>query len=512
MPTYYVSTTGDNTAAGTTTAPFATIGHGINQMASGDTLIVKAGTYLGSANFINSLLNLIPSGTALNPTTIKAETPLSVVIRNSGTINYYDNQLRLEGNYINVDGFVFDFVNIYQPEYNAEITGNFNKVTNSLFRREGDVSEYGGWVAVYGDNNLVEDSAGVGAARYGFVTGGPTLATRKNIFRRVVARVDYTNSTQPKAAFAVYGNNNDTSVQDHLFQNCIAIDGRAGPNSSQPTYGGFYFPKNATRVTVQGSIVLNNEAEHSGIFAREQNGHDVTVDNTVVWGTYGSTNIPAIRIGGGASGNFTRINNNTIGANPVVHSNLDSAPIREFSDNLLFNNGVMSSVNGYGWTSSVGNITETVSPQNILKAHGTVGADVTVQYGVTGTLWGEAGFDQVTTAALWPWRNEDEIKQWFSVPNTPPAGNVPSANSTVRGFTAASTLTTYVWEYLGTPIPAEIYGSAPPPEPAPAPAPAPEPTPDPAPAPVTSTALYTLTVESTCSGDVCTFTTSIAPQ
>src|SRR5690349_6194024 len=98
-----------------------------------------------------------------------------------------------------------------------------------------------------------------GRARYGFKTGGPTETSSYNIFLRVVGRVDYSNSNQPKATFSTYGNNSGWGVHHILFQNCIAIDGRKGP-SNYVTYGGFYFPKNVSDVSVQGSIVLHTEA------------------------------------------------------------------------------------------------------------------------------------------------------------------------------------------------------------------------------------------------------------
>ncbi len=486
---YYVAITGSDTAGqGTTGSPWGTIGYGINQLASGDTLIVKAGTYLGRENFINSRLSALPSGTPGNYTTIKAESPLTAVIRNSGSINYYDNLLRLEGNYIHVDGFVIDMINQREPEYNAEVTGNYNKITQSLFRREGDVNEFGGWVSILGDYNLVEDSAGVGAARYGFYTGGPTSSASQNIFRRIVARVDYSNSLQPKSAFAAYGNNDGHNMHDVLFQNCIAIDGRRGPTGSEETYGGFYFPKNAANVTVQGSIVLNNEAAHAGYFAKELHGENIRLEHSIAWDVYGTSYIAGVRING-AGGPYFGMDHMTIGESPVAYYNQDSAQQRVMTNSLLHNNGARSNGSDYGWTSATHNafspapqatgsnsVTGNVDLKYILRAEsdsalvgaasdsGNIGADVTQQYGVSGTLWGEPGYDQRTTNNLWPWNHEDTIKQWFSVTNNPPAGNVPSTNNTIRGFTVANdqfgksmTLTRYIWQYLGNEIPAGIY-------------------------------------------------------
>ena len=45
--TYYVATTGSDTAAGTSAAPWKTLQKAANAVAAGDTVIVRAGTYAG---------------------------------------------------------------------------------------------------------------------------------------------------------------------------------------------------------------------------------------------------------------------------------------------------------------------------------------------------------------------------------------------------------------------------------------------------------------------------------
>lgn len=488
---YYVSTSGnDSSGTGSSSSPWKTIGYGIDQMASGDTLLVKAGTYIGKANFINSRLNNLPSGTPSKYTIVKAEVPLEVTIKNDGSLNYYDNLIRLEGNYIHVDGFIVDMINQSEPEYNAEVTGNYNKITRSFFRREGNVSQYGGWVSILGDYNLVEDSAGVGAARYGFYTGGPTSSASQNIFRRIVARVDYSNSDQPKAAFSAYGNDSGNNMHDVLFQNCIAIDGRRGPSSSEDTYGGFYFPKNATNITIQGSIVLNNEAGHAGYFVKELQGDNIHLEHSIAWDVYGTPHIAGVRANG-AGGLYFGIDHMTIGNTLAAYYNKDSAQQRVLTNSLFYNNDVLSSGSDYDWATKTNNaffpasqaigilsIISNINLKYILRAEANsaledhasdgnnIGADVTQQYGVSGTLWGQPGFDQRTSNALWPWKYEDKIKTLFLIPNTPPSGNIPSSNNTVRGFTVANdqfgkrmTLTRYIWQYLGNEIPSEIYGA-----------------------------------------------------
>ncbi len=84
---------------------------------------------------------------------------------------------------------------------------------------------------------------------------------------------------------------------------------------------------------------------------------------------------------------------------------------------------------------------------------GDIGANVKTLIGVSGTLWGDSGYNTDTGVSMWPFPNEDIIRANMKAYN---AGGV-SGN---RGFCVdGQTLTKYIWQYLGNPIPAEIYGS-----------------------------------------------------
>lgn len=64
--TYYVATTGSDTAAGSLDAPFATLRKGLTTLRAGDVLYVRGGTY------VERLTGVISPGTAAAPIEVKA--------------------------------------------------------------------------------------------------------------------------------------------------------------------------------------------------------------------------------------------------------------------------------------------------------------------------------------------------------------------------------------------------------------------------------------------------------
>lgn len=423
---YYVATTGsDSSGDGSNGNPWRTISYGIGRMSTGDTLIVKRGVYSGTANFISG----IPSGTAGRYTTVMAEAPMEVRIQSAVATS--TGQLTINsGYYIKVDGFIFDMANNGGLSHIGTIeSGQFNKITRCIFKRSGPITQWGGLLIVGGSDNLVEDVAGVGACRYCFEQGGPDASTQRNIWRRVVGRFDYANSTLPKATFVTYGNNSNTNVRDHLYQNVIIIDGQNPILSGEQKYGGMYTAKNATNIRLQGNIVLNEGVGIVGLFNREW-GTGNTVSHTVVWDLNGSST----GVGGVRANSADHL---TIGGNiPGTAVDLTT---------------------GAATSSLIG-----TTPANLLS--NSPGATIIKRYGVSGTLWGEPGYDQLTNDDLWPWPYEDKIKAVFAEQNNPPSGYSPSVNNTKRGFAADGnglyggpiSLTSYIWEYLGTPCPTNV--------------------------------------------------------
>src|SRR5712691_718257 len=110
--TYYVAKTGSDSnscnSAQSQSTPKLTINAGAGCLGAGDTLIVKAGTYVEVLN------NVIPSGTAGNPTIVRSEAQYGAVIQatqslvtgqsfNQHSVIAFSNQ-----SYITFDGFTTD--------------------------------------------------------------------------------------------------------------------------------------------------------------------------------------------------------------------------------------------------------------------------------------------------------------------------------------------------------------------------------------------------------------------
>jgi len=96
--------------------------------------------------------------------------------------------------------------------------------------------------------------------------------------------------------------------------------------------------------------------------------------------------------------------------------------------------------------------------------NGDRGATILNKIGIDGSLWGDQGYNEISEESLWPFPNEDLIKQTmqsYSYDNGNLTGNRGFADSTAKQRNGIDdvTLTSYIWEYLGNPIPCEIYNT-----------------------------------------------------
>ena len=507
--TYYVSPEGQNRNAGTSDAPFKTLRHATGKMAGGDRLIVKDGTYTGEENQIGDL----PNGTPNQYTLIQAEHLFQAILEGTGKDVYQNGHLLtpirfLKNAYIQVEGFKIR----NSPTGGAilMIASHHIKILRMSIKNGTRYDDQWGspiTIAQGSHHVLVEDAWITGAMRYGILVVGRNHSdaererdtTHHVILRRVVVRWDYTKTIEPKAGIAFYGADDfskDGAITDSVCQNCIVLDLNPGTDYSN-MYGAYYNPKTTQNIGYYGSIALNikgatDESVIGGFFVadnyKKNNGQKVI--QSVAWDISG----PAVRFSHGDPNGFGEISQSTLGNsdygvyvggqprvsrlpvtikntlflnNKEVHSSLGDI-LKWSSHNLYF--PISLSFLLKSKLASLTNATHPLTTDAKLKylvridpdspayrsGEGGVsrGATILYRYGESGTLWGEPGWDTLTTAPLWPWPYQDQIKADFLEPNDPPKGAYPQTNNTHRGFCAKDkTLTKYIWGYLGNPLP-----------------------------------------------------------
>ncbi len=368
---------------------------------------------------------------------------------------------------------------------------------------------------------LVEDSHAWGCGRYKFMA----YQSDHVIFRRDVARHDFagngmtTGSQAPMLApmqqcgdFVNYDGHYD------IFQNDIAIDSGLATGETGNLYGGLWSEHNDSStdnpIIYEGGVVINVQA-NAGLQDAKQSSVHTFIDDAVV-NSSGGLMIGRPFYGGNPDGptaptvsvthmTFANIsgqapNDENGGGGTGIEgtSDLSTYASQTVANNIFQNmsvfavaNSVTPNYNYYyqntanfgsdvyqGYMPTAGaNDAQGVSPQlkyitreepgtpvyGTASDGGNIGATILYEIGTTGTLYGDPGYDTVTTTSLWPFPNEAVIKSdmaTFSMVN-PITGNTISGT---RGFAASGnglyggpiTLTSYIWEALGNPCPAGI--------------------------------------------------------
>ena len=478
--------------------PCATIARGIASMAGGDTLIVGDGTYAEQ-------IAKPPSGTASAYTTVKAARDWGVTIDGSGFADNYQDGIRVNGSYVVVRGFHVKMNQAKTTNIGVDLYGcNHVKVQRCSVAYSGtkdNVAAFG--VGPGSDYVLLEENYVYGGARYPFLIYQST----HTVVRRNVSRLDYWNGSLQAANFTNY--NGDMTV----WQNNIAIDSDTTNIGGSGLYGGFFnenkvpdssWSGTATRETFRGNIVLNVQAFYSGMYDYDVSNLHTYSDN-IIWDSHGgyygdyvhgdAPMLDATRFtigkirgtysgpdGQGSAGSGFFIGPGTGGqkvAGMVTNSIFANNPFYGLTDyatgdyNALSNNAA-GNYGGKYTTPPAGShdVTSAISGdlkylprieassplQTAGSGGGQIGANVIYRWGATGTLWGETGYDSITSELLWPFPNEDVIKADMASYNGP-------GGTGARGFTTGNsldgtqqTLSKYVWEYLGNQIPADVYG------------------------------------------------------
>jgi hypothetical protein len=449
--TYYLATNGSDAHSGTYAKPWATFDHAWSVMRPGDTLLVKDGIY------VQSIASTV-SGTMGNPITIKAEHDGGAIIDGGGSRPALDVSNK---GFLTIEGFKFRNCG---EQSCASISGHdgpnwSDRTHNIIVRRiavEGSCvdNNCNGFDISRARDSLIEDVWVYGRGRYTFEAYGcERITVRRAVVRWDGWRGNNYKPSDPKFAFGVYNTRNS------LFENIVIID--SAPASGGGDKGALYLPSNDNGKTAPFTNTSNNRfyglvIVHNDGVGISVEGADINSSNSfahaVVWGNSGglsvnknarNTTFDHLSVGANPYASWFGKNNvsGTVLRNSLIYDNAGSGvkgDVRSDYNNVYGNgdNYAGSSSAGPNDISQAPRLTyilrqEDHSPNKRTASDGTDrGATVLRQY-VDGVL---------TDQSLWPWPNEERIKRDFCA-------------SATRGFCSAESLTSYIWGYLGNPLP-----------------------------------------------------------
>ncbi len=486
--TYYVDgSVADDSGDGSEINPKKYITSGLTLMSAGDTLIIKDGVYTGQNNIIGDFaLPRVypPSGLgAAAYTKIQAENLGGVIIDGQYNWAAFSNVNNDQINHLLISGIHFrrGSCGVFT------LKGDFNKVLKSGFEdgipESSDAECPIASIAGGSSYSLVEDSWVWGKGRYGLYTSSPFGGTDHIVFRRVVVRMDDVPFDRVTCGIQFY------QADTNVCQNCIVVDSKPADSVTKiwgafctTALGGTLTPDNS----FVGSIALANE-QYDGMYPSATTGN-TTIENMVLWDNEGK-GIGTTQLSEGTFnlGHITAGNN----GDHAYRSNLGYPSTTQVKDSIAVdNNGnafnyidVVDDVNLFGNSGvdcagcSITNAIETdplvpadgfasaalkylvrIEPdsnlKNVASDGGDIGATILKRLGVSGTLYGEDGWDQLTGTDLWPWADESiwagKMRAYQANGVNGNRGFVESGNGLYGG---PRTLTSYVWEYLGFPCP-----------------------------------------------------------
>ncbi len=255
LSTYYVSNAGSDAAAGSSTAPWATLQQAANHVKAGDTVNVAAGKYAGMVLGWDTPVN----GTASAPITFKAQPGATITSRNNKTPDGID----LEGaSYITIDGFTINNadgsitragIRSVQNQ-GAVITNNkadhngtwgiFTshsenvRIENNVTSRS--INQHGIYVSNSADNPIIRGNVSFGNTRAGIHVNGDASQGGDGIISNasIENNVLYDNGYTAASAINCDGVQNSVIRNNLLYNNHAAgislfdMDGAAGSKNN----------------------------------------------------------------------------------------------------------------------------------------------------------------------------------------------------------------------------------------------------------------------------------------
>ena len=449
---------------------YGSIAAAIAAMAPGDQVWINDGTYSESVT-----LRAEQSGSANNYSVVRA--------RNAGKV-------RLDGTkfamidlsaiaYIEVDGFHITGT--------GDVAIYVHDASHHFKIRRTGWSERAGLISDESHHGLMEDCYAYGGPhRYAFQVNH---GANHIIFRRCLVRWDYSNISEPIACFASY------TCDNIYYQNCIAIDGtdNKGIDTGEDGLKSFFTPNGSTNCHYEGCISLAMRGAAG--WWMEGSTAEGTLTDCIAWdhltnaadagdtydpysfastADYGSWQLDRCTFGinnlGTQPVRFDAYNSESMVNSIIYGMSLNdgeyavSSHLDEHDYNCYWGNtGNRNQVDGVGPHSltavdplshGLGSLVDIDAGSTLATAGqggGRIGARVLTTIGVSGTLHGEAGWDQDTGEPLWPYPNEDQIREacrQFSMPAGAAYAGSPAIDGQ-RGFCApGQTLTNYILNYL----------------------------------------------------------------
>ncbi len=473
---YYMSTSGDDNNDGTSQAsPWATFEHAWAVLQPGDTLIVADGTY-------NQTLSPTVSGISGYPITIRAENRGRAIIQKTddGPAILINSSTSQTLAYITIDGFIARS----KGEYSAISVNSTDNIAEPLMTNNIIIRNTGAFGSANQTNTVVfaiartRDSLFENMWAYGYGRKAVQLYGSTRITaRRIVARYDYWDGAgykpnDPRIGFAVYNSS------DGIYENIIVIDSAPAPvGRDAASKAGFAIEGNLTSTSTiigatgnkwVGCLALDND--RAGLYSAGVSSginDNNTIENFISWGSttgmvihaYTTNNNIISGTIGNASGIGLRINN-------------DNVSDTLFEKLFAVNNGSYP----YFIAGQGGYYGVKITFQNNTASNNGSGDDIepefapTLDYLIKPTMVTdkERGAEMVnryqngvlTDDALWPWPNEDLIRQHMCGSDDLIAAHRVAANGPgwePKWCASGKTLSNYVWEYLGNTIPDGIY-------------------------------------------------------
>jgi len=471
---------------------YNTLWEGMAAMSPGDTVIIANGNWISYPGMNIDRYYVPPSGTPDNYSEIQAETDWEVRLPSI-------NVQAAVRSYVEIRGIVFDSranpmeLIVYDWHHTKFIRCGF--LAGKLISNA-HICGFGSSNANRTSNhhNLMEECIAWGGGRYVFYS----KYGQYNIFRRCVARHDYFNSggTNP----TMFANFRAYACDTHVYQNCISIDSdrteyyTIGGEELNVEDSGFWLGDQygATGNEIHGSISIKDlqmpyyiagTGEGTAQLSNNLAINPVAGPNSAfiyenIINVYASNILGMNALGSGQDGFYGKSGRLTI-VNSIL-KDLDDYGVWGTTNTYINHYNAGSGAFGEGSTTYDSEQNGLLYPVRIEAGSplatagsdgGRVGPEILYQIGrdedgdgISGLLYGEDGWNEVQDGKegralrkLWPWPNEDKIKELMSET----VEGVPG----IYGFTAyqspfgsPNTITSYIWEYLGNPIPPEIYG------------------------------------------------------